>query len=339
MKTFNEKQILKHKTTFAFVAKTMTALSRGSHVYTEDELRSSHLEGKDAELFHEALSIPYLDDSQELRFWVYSTDLKALRESFNYTQRELAKHLGISQSVLCHLEKKDIAHISDDIIQKVYEFYQHPINKAINTNEESEVMRLFKKSGLSRSKLVKLSGLPYSTVRDILTGRTKSTSKQTRLLIDFLKKPINEDTHFAEVRNFCINELSDKLKGHNRVALAKELGVHVSYFSKCIHDFDHMVSEVTPSLERIYNYFHSEPTTVSEPVVSIGEPVRTYVDDNVKTYSFSFSKEQVDLIRSLVDKEIASLELQLQDALAEHDYFKVSAIASELNKLSTLKGE
>jgi transcriptional regulator with XRE-family HTH domain len=283
MKTFNEKQILKHKTTFAFVAKTMTALAGGSHVYTEDELRSSHLEGKDAALFFKALRTPYLNNSQELRFWVYSTDLKALRESFNYTQRELAKHLGISPSVLCHLEKKDTRHISDDIIQKVYDFYQHPINK-----------------------------------KELKPEVVKPTKKSTV-----------EDAHFAEVRRFCINELSDKLKGQNRKELAKKFGVSPSYFSKCIHGFDQLCREVTPPLEKIYNYFNSEP--IEEPVsVKVSEPVNT-------NHTLTFKDKDAEYIISLIDREIDSFESQLQDALAEHDYFKVSAIAAELNKLSILK--
>ncbi len=252
MKTFNEKQILKHKTTFAFVAKTMTALSGGSHVYTENELRSSHLKGKDLALFFKALQIPYLDDSQELRFWVYSTDLKALRESFNYTQCDLAKRLGISQPTLCTLEKKDIKHMSDDIIQKVYEFYQHSINKA---EVETEVMRLFKKSGLSKAELIKKVDIPRATVYDILSGRIKSTSKQTRHLIEFLKEPMNDDSH--------------------------------------------------PDINR----------------------------------TLTFKGEDVEYIISLINKETTSLESQLQNALAEHNYIKISAIASELNKLSTLKNK
>ena len=280
MKTFNEKQILKHKTTFAFVAKTMTALAGGSHVYTEDELRSSHLEGKDAALFFKALRIPYLNNSQELRFWVYSTDLKALRESFNYSQSELSKHLGFSPSVLCHLEKKDTRHISDDVIQKVYEFYQHPINK-------KEM----------KTKVVKT-----------------------------IKKSTVEDAHFNEVRNFCINELSDKLKGVDRIALAREFGISPSYFSKCIHGFDQLCREVTPPLEKIYNYFNSK-----EPVsVNVSEPVNT-------NRTLIFKDEDAEYIISLIDREITSLEFQLQDALAELDYSKVSTIAFELNKLSTLK--
>ena len=272
MKTFNEKQILKHKTTFTFVAKAMTALAGGSHIYTENELRTSHLEGKDAELFFKALQIPYLDDSQELRFWIYSTDLKALRESFNYTQRELAKRLGFAQSVLCHLEKKELKHISNNIIQKLYDFYQHPINK-----------------------------------KEI--------------------KNVSEDAHFNEVRNFCINELSSKLKGQNREALAKKFGVHKTYFSKCIHDFDNLTNEVTPPLEKIYSYFNSDKHIFSD---DIPETINT-------RHTLTFKDEDAEYIISLIDREIDSFESQLQDALAEHDYFKVSIIASNLNEISTLK--
>jgi transcriptional regulator with XRE-family HTH domain len=239
-----------------------------------------YLEGKDAALFFKALRTPYLNNSQELRFWVYSTDLKALRESFNYTQRELAKHLGFSQSVLCNLEKKNIRHMSDTIIQNVYDFYQHPINK-----------------------------------KELKPEVVKPTKKSTVV-----------DAHFAEVRRFCINELSDKLKGQNRKELAKKFGVAPSYFSKCIHGFDQLCREVTPPLEKIYNYFNNE-----EPVsIKISEPVNT-------NRTLTFKGEDAEYIISLIDREIDSFESQLQDALAEHDYFKVSAIAAELNKLSILK--
>lgn len=74
--------------------------------------------------------------------WYMKTDLKLLRLKFGFThQRDLGKEVEISQSTICHLEKKEVKKITKSM-RKLYYFFNNDFNKKLDTevetNEEQE---------------------------------------------------------------------------------------------------------------------------------------------------------------------------------------------------------
>lgn len=72
-----------------------------------------------------------------IRKWIAETDLRELRKKFNYaSQGELASALGVDASVVCRLEGKKLDHVSDQTLQKYYDFLNDELNVKINKKND-----------------------------------------------------------------------------------------------------------------------------------------------------------------------------------------------------------
>ncbi len=118
-----------------------------------------------AKAIQEDNSVELSMDTFNAKKWALETDLKAKRQEFNYSsQVELAQTLGVDSSTICRLENKNLNHISDRLIRKIYDFYQDELNKKVNTTKRKvAILTKPSRTGYQFNK-EELKGLDFDTV-------------------------------------------------------------------------------------------------------------------------------------------------------------------------------
>lgn len=275
----------------------------------------------------------------EVLQWYRDTDIRALREEFGYTTRELAKKIGCNPSTISNFENRnfDIKRVGNRLIQ-LYDFYQDDFNRkgkasidrqrkkvdknnkhiwkwykstdirALRNNMGMTVNELANKIYVSQSCLSDLERKNYKTVNktmvnayNFFVGSEVEKPLDDDMIMDWYKS-VNDWGKYRRAFGYSLNKFMSELSLSYDQARTFERGNYKS------------ASEV---VRRIYNFYHNENKRL-EPIewepkegnmfVEYKESKNDNVDMDTKEhnlrlqYELEYTKKLNDVYEKIIDK-------------------------------------
>lgn len=135
----------------------------------------------------------------EIMAWYKNTDIKALREEHGFkSQKEFAKHINSSQSMVCDCENKRFKDMNKTIL-KLYEYYNNC--KVVNEIDENAIWNWYlntdlrtlrKQKGYTLNKLMLLINVSYDQLRDFESHNYRKYNNTIQKFYDFYSNPDNK---------------------------------------------------------------------------------------------------------------------------------------------------
>lgn len=279
-----------------------------------------------------------------IRKWIQETDLRELRKKFNYvSQGELASVLGVDASVVCRLEGKKIDHVSDQTLQKYYDFLNDELNVKISKKKDlsSKILKTKVRGKINVSDVDYEKAYAWYQDFDLRAWLNDNNMSYKELIIQLGYKP----SSISLLSSFINHKIDVKTTGRN-ILLKVYAYINGSEIAEnsSIEPQNDKVEELVqkeendaPEQEKVGISKDNEETTDFNQVQDISTTTSYPYEMSTATFnpevgSFSFTKEVVDEEKVTVYKHV----WDEQQKLIEEQQEKIRKLELQISRYEKL---
>jgi transcriptional regulator with XRE-family HTH domain len=215
----------------------------------------------------------------EIMAWYKNTDIKALREEYGFkSQKEFAKYINSSQSMVCDCENKRFKDMNKTIL-KLYEYYNnckvvHEIdeNAIWNWYLNTDLRTLRKEKGYTLNKLMLLINVSYDQLRDFESHNYRKYNNTIQRFYDFYSNPDNKKYATVEKEK----NVKEVINSESVVEPTSEVIVEDTNNTDFISEKDIIKSVLLDSLKRLNGLETQNEIERSVAIVQTVQTIKTF---------------------------------------------------------------